>query len=381
MSVNTTESTSRRASTRRSTSTKRSRNDVPSDSDALDNTELIATVCNLFLQGVSIPKIADAINAAYPRLQVKMKRETPYSLLHKAAKLGWLKFQPPPDSRWTKMLQDDYPWLQSVRVVHTTAAWDVARSGAECLLRLLKVYRRSKGRREVHIGFSGGHAMRGLARAFAELLWEPTDNLPDTVVIHAMAAGFDPRDPTMDPNTFFSYFKSGRLNEIKVEFRGLAAPLLVNSDGMSVVRDQPDIKEALAAVRDIDIIVASGSDWLDPHSALRNLMERSPESKSVLDEAGVVADIAWRPFGKKGPIETETRIRALTLVELSDLPGLIRQGKHVLLTLGPCGLCQTPKGRLLDCLLKQQDPLVTDLVVDSRSVAQMMRMRAEAAGH
>jgi hypothetical protein len=157
--------------------------------------------------------------------------------------------------------------------------------------------------------------------------------------------------------------------------------LLVNADGMSVVRDQPDIKEALAAVRDIDIIVASGSDWLDPHSAFRNLMERSPESKSALDEAGVVADLAWLPFGKKGPIVTETRIRALTLVELSDLPGLIRQGKHVLLTLGPCGLCQTPKGRLLDCLLKQQDPLVTDLVVDSRSVAQMMRMRAEAAGH
>jgi len=376
MSTDTTGAKTRPPSKRKTRAKTRDAADAARDIDELDEIELIAAVCNHLLAGLSMPQIARALNKDYPNLG--MTREGAYPLIRKAARSGWLKFHPPEYVRWTKMLRESYRWLESVRVVHTATASDVAQHGAESLLALVKRHRLASERNEIHIGFSGGHAMRVLARAFADLVWAPTDDLPDTLVIHAMAAGFDPRDPTMDPNTFFSYFKNGRLNETKIEFLGLAAPLLVKSDGMRVVRDQPDIAEAFASVRDIDIIVASGSDWLDPHSAFRNLMRRSPESEMVLEEEGVVADIAWRPFGKQGPIERETSVRALTLVELSDLPGLIGQEKKVLLTLGPCGLCNAPKGRLLATLLGQPTPLLTDLVVDSRSVAQMLRLKAAA---
>jgi len=360
---------------------KRSRSNVrreDREDDELDRNEVISAVCRLFVKGLTIRQILEAMEKDFP--QIKLKREDPYALIREAAKKGWLAFHPPQHARWTKSLQDDYPWLRA-RVVHTTAARDVAQYGAESLVGLLKGYRRNAERHEVHIGFSGGHATRALARAFANLLlFEPTDNLPEKVVIHAMAAGFDPRDPTTDPNTFCSYFTGEILNDIQVEFFGLAAPALVKPEDIRALRDLPAIKEAFAAVRDIDIIVASGSCWLDPHSALRSWY-RSPESKRVLEEAGCVADVLWRPLSDRGPIEKDTSVRALTLVELSELPALIQQGKHVLLTLGPCGLCHAPKGRLLQCLLRQSKPLMTDLVVDSRTVAEMMRLIAETPGH
>lgn len=368
----------RREPKRRPTSDQRLDPEAARD-DELDPIEILAAVCGDIAEGFTIRQILARMETKYPK--VKLTREDPYALMRKAAKRGWFSFHPPQHWHWTKMLEDDYYWLKDVRVVHTPTPEHVMQEGAESLLRLLKRYLRKHGRREVHIGFSGGHAMRSLARWFAKLLSESTDSLPDKVVIHAMAAGFDPRDPTTDPNTFCSYFSAVPMNEIKVEFLGLAAPSLVKPADIRALRDLPDIRDAFAAVREIDIIVASGSDWLDPHSALRNLMLRSPESARVLEAEGCIADILWRPLSERGPIEKETCIRALTLVELSELPGLIEQGKHVLLTLAPCGLCNEPKGRLLSCLLGQPKPLFTDLVVDTRTVAHMLRLKPEQPGH
>lgn len=356
-------------------------NKTPRNGDELDEIEVIAAVCNFFVKGLEIRQIVEKMAKEYP--EVSLTREAIYPMLRKAARRDWLRFQPPRNLGWSKRLEDENPWLQSVQVVHTTAARHVAQVGAESLLRLIQGYRRDLGRREVHIGFSGGHTTRALAHEFAKLLLESTDHAPDRLVIHAMAAGFDPRDPTTDPNTFCSYFANGRLNEVEVGFRGFAATAMVKTEDIRALRDQPGIQEAFAAVREIDIIVASGSSWLDEHSALRVLMERSPESKRILEEEGCVADVLWQPISADGPIERATSVRALTLVELSELPGLIQQGKHVLLTLGPCGLCHTPKGRLLASLLKQRRPLMTDLVVDTRTVAQMLRLKAQAGpeGH
>lgn len=342
--------------------------------DDMDRYEVITFIWDQLKQGRTMPQAAKEFRKKHPG--IRMTRPMPYDLIRKAIRHDWIRLDPPAHTRWTEMLQRQYDWLRDVRVVRTTQAQDVARYGAAALLRLVRDCRRKSGRNEIHIGFLGGHTIRQLALAFAELLRGAIDDLPEKLVIHAIAAGFDPKDPTMDPITFFSYFSEDRLSDVKVEFRALHAPLLVHSDGIKVVREQPYIKEAIAAVRDIDIIVASGSDWRDEHSALRILMERFPDSKLVLEKEGVVADVAWRPFGKNGPIETETGVRALTLVELHDLPGLIEQKKRVLLTLGPCGLCNEPKGRLLDCLLEQRTPFITDLVVDSRTVRQMLRERA-----
>ena len=122
--------------------------------------------------------------------------------------------------------------------------------------------------------------------------------------------------------------------------------------------------------------MTSATDWSDKHSALRKRMERSDQSMRTLEEERCVGDILWRPIAEHGPIEAETEIRALTLIELSELPMLIRRGTKVLVMLAPCGGrgCNMPKGRLLRDVLNMKTSLVTHLVVDSRSAGEMMRL-------
>ena len=162
--------------------------------------------------------------------------------------------------------------------------------------------------------------------------------------------------------------------QVTAEFVGLSAPSMVKPEDIPSLRDLSEIDGAFKAVDDIDIIVTSGTEWLDDESALRHRMQRSQKSVRALESAGCVGDILWRPIAEDGPIEEETEIRALTLIELGELESFIQRGKRVLLMLAPCGRCHAPKGRLLRCVLKQDRTLITDLVVDSRSVAQMIRL-------
>ena len=60
-------------------------------------------------------------------------------------------------------------------------------------------------------------------------------------------------------------------------------------------------------------------------------------------------------------------MRAVTLMELSDLPDFIKRGKQVLLLVGPCGQCGGPKEEVLESVLTHKRKLITHLVVDSRS--------------
>jgi hypothetical protein len=73
-------------------------------------------------------------------------------------------------------------------------------------------------------------------------------------------------------------------------------------------------------------------------------------------------------------VERNKDMRAMTLMELSDLPGFISdKGKHVLLALGPCGVCKTPKGNILRAILDQDPHLISHLVVDSRTACEVFK--------
>jgi DNA-binding transcriptional regulator LsrR (DeoR family) len=303
-----------------------------------------------------------------------MTREVPYKLLQKAGRKGWLQFRPPPPESYRGSLRDRFEYLQELKVVHSVALTDVARETARELLRMAHPW---AGKR-LHIGFAGGHSMRELARALADELCEPRRNLPKQICFHALADGFDPGDPTTNPNGFFNYFVREDIADVEIEFHGLSAPAIVPSDTSPVLQKVDDIKRAMDAVKYIDIFVTSGASWHDPHGALRKRMEDSKGSFDVLGKAGCVGDILWRPLSRSGPITTPTSLRAMTLVDLSALPALIKEGKRVLLMLSPCGLCHRPKGDLLDCVLNLEEPLITDLVVDSRSARQMLARDGDA---
>jgi hypothetical protein len=104
-----------------------------------------------------------------------VNREVPHQLFNKAAARGWIQFTPPREHVLGEALAAKYAWLQDLRVVESPLVPDVARVGAKALYQLLQ---QKFAGQEVHLGFSGGHCMRDLARALASLLHAPTPDLP-----------------------------------------------------------------------------------------------------------------------------------------------------------------------------------------------------------
>lgn len=337
------------------------------DAPALvDDVEITSAVCRWFCEGHKPAAIADKVKSSFPGIH--MTREAPYGILQRAGRKGWLQFRPPQHAQYRELLRERYAWLDGIEVAHTATVADVAFAAAKELLRLV----RSRRGEEVHIGFAGGHSMRELAKALARLLCEPHSDLPTTIWLHALATGFNPEDPTTNPNAFFTYFLNEGVIDVKFRFHGLSAPSMIHPRALAGLRKLDDIRLAFEAVENLDIIVTSGASWKDEDSTLLKRMRESRESVKILDGADCIGDILWRPIGPRGPIETVTDLRALTLVDLQQLPRFIETGKRVLLMLAPCGKCHAPKGELLASVLNQNQPLITDLVVDSVSVGQML---------
>lgn len=331
--------------------------------------EQLAVVCRLFCEGNNPTAIARRVREDYGSRT--FTRQSTYPLLLKAAKAGGLRFVPKPSFTWSSKLRTQYGWLADVKVVHTNQFEDVAYQGAETLLSLLQHVKR-EANRAVHIGFAGGHAVRRLAQIFAQLLDESDADLPDTLVLHALVAGFEVMDPTTDPNTFFTLFRNRTSVNTRFEFVGLHTPPVVQASEYDLLRNAEGIKESYDHAADVDIIVTSAANWSDEHSTFRKYMEKSAGCSEVLVEAGCAGDMLWLPIGPRGPLEIHTRIRSMTLIELGELPDFIRKGKHVLLVLGPCAMCQSTKSQVLSAILASKQRLISHLVVDTRSAREVL---------
>ena len=337
-----------------------------------------AAVCELFCRGMTVREIRDRMLDEFGE-PGRMSREEPYSLVSRAAKRGWLKFDPPRDVVSESRIRDRYKWLKNAQVVHSARIQPVALRGAEVLLNLVSKYaQRSRPRKTVRIGFAGGRSVGLLARLFAQLLTREKIQLPDKIVLQSLVAGFDPSDPATDPNTFFSFFLDDSSMRVQTEFVALHAPPIVREEDLDRLRRIVEIDEAYEAAKHVDIIVTSGSEWKDEHSPLKRSMTRERDVYDRLSRLGCVGDILWRPIGPAGPIEEPTDIRAMTLVELSDLPERIRSGTQVLLMLGPCGMCRRHKGSLLGAIMNHREQLVTHLVTDTRTAVTILPEEKES---
>jgi len=336
-------------------------------------------VCRLFCQGYTIHEIREQMAERFGEI----RREEPYAILSYAASRGWLEFRPPVDYEYSQFLREHYPWLADVEVVHSPMSEDVAQRGAQMLLRIVqqKVARDPDKRETLRVGFAGGVAVAHLASAFADLLCRPTPGLPKKIVFHSIVAGLSPTDPLTDPNAFFTYYVNRPLLRVKVEFLGLHAPAITNSDDMQKILAQREVQFACKSAKELDVIVTSGSDWADKHSLLAAQMrDWDAPGFERLRELGVQGDIMWRPVSASGAIEDRTTLRALTLKDLEDLPGFIGRGGSVLLTMGPCAGCRKPKGRITRILLDLPDRVFTHLVIDSLSADELVSAIRGPAG-
>ncbi|MBN1359433.1 MAG: hypothetical protein JW993_02525 [Sedimentisphaerales bacterium] len=337
----------------------------------LTHKDKLDVVCRLFCKAKNADAIAAQIHEDYAG--ERFNRQSVYPMLLEAVRDGRLRFVPRPDSLVSIGLRDRYKWLKDVKVVHTNEFEDVAYQGAETLIGLLQEVKLKKKKRKVHVGFAGGHAVRRLAQIFAQSLDESDASLPKTLVLHALVAGFDVLEPTTDPNTFFTLFQNHTSVNTKFEFVGLHTPPVVKASEYDVLKNAEGIRESYEHARDLDIIVTSAADWSDRHSTFRKYMEKSANCSEVLVNAGCVGDMLWLPVGPRGPLDAQTRIRSMTLVELSELPAFLKSGKHVLLVLGPCAMCQNTKSRILSGILASEQRLISHLVVDTRSAKEVMR--------
>ena len=123
------------------------------------------------------------------------------------------------------------------------------------------------------------------------------------------------------------------------------------------------------------MITSAGAHWERGCSGLNNrYKETAPEAVRALTEAGCIGDVIWQPFGPSGPITEDVGPRAVSLLDLNDLPSLVCAGKRVLLVLAPCGGvgCGEPKNAMLRAVLGWRNG-VTDLVVDARAAALAVR--------
>ncbi len=358
---------------KRPSNRERIRNQAKLEPEIFLRDELVAAVCKYFCRGMTVWEIRKTIQE---KLGVTLSREAPYRLVSFAAQRGWLKFEAPLASEIADVIAQKHTWLKGVKVVRTGVSDDISFHVAETLLDYVCFLSRNRSARaEVHIGFAGGKALRKTARHFSEMLREPHENLPERIVFHAIVAGFNVTDPSTDPNGFFTYFAGDSALQVQTSFMGLPAPGIVQSSEMEKLRTIPYMREAFDCVNKIDIIVTSaGGHWEQGHSGFYSMLSKtSPKTVEQLKNAGCIGDMMWRPLGKNGPLEANTEMRTVTLMELGDLPEFIKRGKDkaVMLLLGPCGDCSGPKGEVLGSILSTRR-LITHLVVDSRSARELL---------
>jgi DNA-binding transcriptional regulator LsrR (DeoR family) len=334
--------------------------------ELVDNYELVSFVCHRHIDGWTSKQIQNLANKKFPRAD--LKREDPNYIIRWAAQEEWFDFRPPLHQYYCGEIHKHWP-LQDVRVVGSTEVDVVAREGARMLMHMLRLHRK---RKTVHVGVAGGHTIRALMRGLAVEMVEPYSNMPEVVHFHALAAGFDPEDPSTDPNAFVTFFHD-KLISTSIRFTGLSAPAIVNSEMFVKLQKFGDIQKAFNFVKNLDIFVTAGTSWHE-HSVLLKRLE--PADQAVLEAEGVLGDILWRPISKRGPILAETDRRAFTLIELSQLSGFVQEGKQVLLVLAPCGLCGELKGGMSSPILDQG--LITHLVIDTLSAGQLCEISGVA---
>lgn len=361
-------------------------------------TEVMSLVAAEFTSGRLPSEIPLALRKTYG---IYLRREEPWRLLADLAEQGSLTYHAGLEFRLARRLCRHYAWPEDrVSVVEARDPEAVAAHGARVLLELIRrqhdinrqlaAQKRATARKFVSVGMAGGEVIQKLAKKLHHPLSEASpESLPPEVRFHAMVGIFGvDRDPARDPSTFFSFLALAQDQQPATTFVGLPAPGIVTVEEYKKLLDIHGIAEAFSRKPELDIIVSSAGHWAAErkdgkdkklerghHSVLsRVLHEASEETVNRFHKLGACGDFMFSPVGQKGAVEINSGKRAMTLMELSEIPSFIDRGKRVLALIGPCGVCNKPaKVEVLHLLL--QHGLLTDLVVDAETARLLVDRR------
>jgi len=303
-------------------------------------------------------------------------------LIAQAIDAEFIRVVSPIDSKLGGRIRDAFS-LKRVDVTFTDSIDDVASQAAYALWDLLQEEVK-RGTSEVRLGFSGGHTIRRTFQNLANLLAEPSTDLPRRITFHALVAGFDSGAPGTDPTSFFVYL-SDQNPTFDTHYFLFHAPPVTQPARFDNLFKLPALAEAKKKAEHLHVVVTSAAVFEDEHSQLRRYLKAYGKGTlSGLERDGCKGDILWLPITVRGPIvmskERGYHLRPVTLLELDDLPGRIGSGTRVLLVLGPCAdsahsVCPS-KAAVLDPILHLKGgPYITDLVIDKATAAKLMSMQ------
>jgi hypothetical protein len=341
-------------------------------------------VCQLFCNGLNPLQIVKEVKA---KCGVELNQKQPHNILHQEH--AKFRFLTTTYNALTDAIEREFGRAGrklGVTVTSTNLQEDLVRRAAQTVWQLVQDRIRGESiQRVFSIGCSGGHTMKGWARAFRLVLRQPweTDLAPDKIVFKALVSGIDTDAAGTDPSSFFNYFSSGYDEGALVcetEFELLkAAPILPPRDHRRLratgESDRPTISEAFRRDRRCDVIVTSAGELEDPHSQLRKCYEKySTATLDRLRADNCVGDILWQPVNDYGVLDTSTHpFRTMALIDLTDLPDLIKRGTHVVLILGHCaGGCKLLRTRTLYLALRYH--FVTDVVLTRETADSLLRL-------
>jgi hypothetical protein len=365
----------------------------------------LALVCEEFCRGESVDQIVLHLRNTFKG--EKISRETPYRLLRIAAQREWLKFQGLSLENYSRRLaMASYPVFDSslhldpVTVVQSAGTTPVADATAEMVLKLIEEKAKS-GKKRVHVAWAGGKTMALTAKLLSIALKNAEEDgsmrLPETIVWHSLMAGFDPNWPGLSPAGFLATIAEPRPQEdrrLKHEFVVFGAPPIVTFELYEKIKEMPTVDEAFKRKHEIDIIVSSAGSWADDHSVLKQLspyFDKHRDSKhsskkfaDFLERRDCIGDLLWLPLfrGKELTFTLEASrefdFRPMTLVELHELPELIKGGVKVVLAVGNCDTCKEPKDDILGEVIRVSKispahRLITNLVANKDTCERVLK--------
>ena len=346
-------------------------------------TEKIAClVAEYFCLGYPPVQIAEVLRAEHG---LDLTREAPYRYLAYCTARRYLRFLPPPNTVLAEQTRRRFPHLLQVDVADAATTSGVMERAAEMALDLIREKARH-GKATVRIGCAGGDSMALLVRKLVDKLSQPQAALPREIICQNLVAGFDLEDPTTNPIGFLAPLVGPKASGVEIKCVLFQAPALVHPGQRDALLKLSGNNRAAESVQHCDIIMTSCGGIDDKHQMLQKYYSAPGTSIEFLKSRGCVGDMLWLPLCEDGPLRFEllskeekplVPYRTMSLIELSDLPGLIRNGTDVVLAVGPCSGCLfepfPTKGPILRAILHQVAPIVTHLVTNTEIANFVLR--------
>ena len=332
---------------------------------------VVVRACDMFVHGTKNSEILDAVNRELGRMNEdrRISREDVYRLLAMGRERGYFTFTPPERYALQTRVANAFDVVQNRVHVANSRSIDLTASTAAKLIVELILELGNK-HEKVHVELGGGYTARLVAFHLATQLKAVVD-LPN-LVLHALSTGFDPHGHHTAPLSFFGFFEGIAPT---VDYVGLFAPPVVETDQYKQTIRRASVRESFEAREQLHLVITSLGSASHGHGDFFNFMQLGKKrGLKVLEKAGWIGDVGYRPYSATGPITEDTEICAVSLLELDELMAMANSGdKYVVIVAGPCAVCtETRSNAVRPLFVEPKLRLWSHFVMDMQTANELL---------